>query len=101
MVAITSTSSIPALYVPNATARVVKPDSDASPSASGTPDDTADQQKDLDAVKTLEKAKENLLARRKQDALDNLERARKELELLRTLGGDEKSIAWNSTSSLT
>jgi hypothetical protein len=96
MVAITSTSSIPAFYVPNATARVVKPDSDASPSASGTPDDPDDQQKDLDAVKTLEKAKENLLARRKQDALDNLERARKELELLRTLGGDEKSIAWKA-----
>jgi hypothetical protein len=96
MVAVTSTRSIPAFYAPNATARVVKSDSDASPTASATPDDPADQQNDLDAIKTLDKARQNLSARRKQDALDKLERARKELELLRTLGGSEKSIAWKA-----
>jgi hypothetical protein len=97
MVAIASNYSRAAFYSPNATARAAKPDSGPSSSASATPNDPADQEPSKpDAVKTLDQARLDLLARRKQDALDRLDHARKEIELLRTLGGDEKSIAWKA-----
>ncbi len=92
-----SSSYRPAFYPPSATARVASQARDASSSNSATQDDPADpQQSDIQALKTLDKTRQDVLAYRKQDALDQLDRARKELELLRSLGGSEQSIAWKA-----
>jgi hypothetical protein len=74
-----SSSYKPAFYPPSATASVAFADPGAPSSISETRDDPADPQ--------------DVLAHRKQDALDKLDRARKELELLRSLGGTEQLIA--------
>lgn len=93
MAVVASISSLASFYSLNASVRITKSDSYSPLSAFAKPDVSTDPIDVIEVVKTLNQARKTLIAYREKDALDRLERARKELELLRQLGGDEKWIA--------